>query len=98
MRKHPANDAEKANGSSSSRPIINGREADHGESSGTSAKTAGMKTEKLFIIKKTLMAKDVSEALRKEKKANVDEVFVDPDWARMMMQEPSQKPIGFNKK
>lgn len=44
------------------------------------------------------MAKDVSEALRKEKKANVDEVFVDPDWARMMMQEPSQKPIGFNKK
>lgn len=38
--------------------------------------------EKLFIIKKYVRAKSASEAIRKEKKIAVDDVWVDEDWRK----------------
>ena len=41
-----------------------------------------MKENKLYVIRKVLMAKDVKDALRKDSKTPVSEIFIDDDWAK----------------
>ena len=38
--------------------------------------------EKMYIVRKYVLAKDVSDAVRKEKKTGVSEVFIDDDWRK----------------
>lgn len=38
--------------------------------------------DKRFIVRKYIMAKSASEALRKELKIKADEVWIDPDWIK----------------
>ncbi len=38
--------------------------------------------EKLFVIRKYVMASNVESALRKERKTKVHEVFVDDEWRK----------------
>jgi hypothetical protein len=40
------------------------------------------KNQKLFIVKKFIMASSAIEAIRKEKKIPVDDVWVDDDWKK----------------
>jgi len=49
--------------------------------------------EKRYIIHKYIMAKDVKDALAKEKKQNPDAVFVDDDW----MAENDKHELGYKK-
>jgi hypothetical protein len=47
--------------------------------------------QKRYIIKKFVMANSCMEAIKKDKKSRVDEVFIDKDWV-----DPSiTKKIGF---
>lgn len=39
-------------------------------------------TNKMFIVRKYVMARSVQEALKKEKQAPVHEVFVDDEWSK----------------
>ncbi len=48
---------------------------------------------KRYIIRKYVMAKDASDAIKVEKKQGVDDVFVDDDW----MAENTKKELGFAK-
>ena len=41
-----------------------------------------MKKEKQYIIRKYVMAKSVSEALRKEQNIKADEAWIDEEWKR----------------
>lgn len=41
-----------------------------------------MVKQKRFIIRKYIMAKSASEALKKELKIKADEVWIDPDWIK----------------
>jgi hypothetical protein len=57
--------------------------------------------DKLFIIKKRFMARSVQDALKKEKKKPVDEVYVDDDWLKANAEEligNKSKKIGFEKR
>lgn len=47
----------------------------------------------LYIIKKYVMAKDIQEALEKEAKEPVQEIYMDNDW-KLNKQSKSDK-IGF---
>lgn len=38
--------------------------------------------EKMFVVKKYIMAKSAQEALRKEKKIPADDCWVDEDWRK----------------
>jgi len=49
-------------------------------------------SDKLFIVRKFVKAKDALEALKKEKKQAPDEVYLDGDWKKDSL--PSA--IGFN--
>ena len=51
--------------------------------------------EKQYIVRKYIMAKSASEAIKKEKNMGVDEVFVDEDW---MEEHYKKDPMGFEKK
>lgn len=56
--------------------------------------------EKLFIVKKVFMAKNVSDALRRERSKPVEEVYLDSDWMKANFEsesEESKKEIGFKK-
>jgi hypothetical protein len=52
------------------------------------------KYEKRFIVRKYIMAKSASAALRKERKIRPDDCFVDDDWRK---ENPNQliSAIGF---
>lgn len=51
-----------------------------------------MSDKKRFIVRKFIMAKSATEAIERERKHPVDDVFVDTDW----MQEHDKKdPMGF---
>ena len=50
--------------------------------------------EKKYILRKYVMAKSASDAIKKDKKTGVDEVFVDEDW---MEQHYKKDPMGFEK-
>jgi hypothetical protein len=39
--------------------------------------------EKLYIITKHIFAKDMKDAIRREKSARVDDVYVDKEWAKL---------------
>jgi hypothetical protein len=57
--------------------------------------------DKLFIIKKRFMARSVQDALKKEKKKPVDEVYIDDDWLKANAEEligKKSKKIGFEKR
>ena len=51
-----------------------------------------MKKTKQYIIRKYVMAKDVKEALRKEKQVPADEAWIDPEWQK------SNPDIGYKTK
>ena len=44
-----------------------------------------MQTKKIkqYIIRKYIMAKDVKEALRKEREIPADEAWIDPEWQKV---------------
>lgn len=37
--------------------------------------------QKMFIVRKFVMAKDAKDALRKENSQKADEIWIDPEWA-----------------
>lgn len=39
-------------------------------------------TQKLFIIKKYVMAKSASDAIKKDPQVQIDDVWVDEDWKK----------------
>lgn len=39
-------------------------------------------TNKLFIVKKYIMAKSATEAIRKDRYTKIDDVWVDEDWKK----------------
>lgn len=49
---------------------------------------------KLFVVRKYVMAKSAQEAIRKEKIAPVDDVWIDEDWKRKGA-ERLESAIGF---
>lgn len=49
---------------------------------------------KLFVIKKYVMAKSASQAIRKDKTTPVDDVWVDDDWKKKSA-ERLESAIGF---
>ena len=56
--------------------------------------------QKLFNIKKTFFAKDVKDAVRKERKMPVDEVWVDDEWKKQQDYKDPNSPdrkMGFSK-
>lgn len=38
--------------------------------------------EKLFIVQKSIMAKSITDALKKEKFVKPTDIFIDPDWKK----------------
>lgn len=40
------------------------------------------KNEKMFVVRKYVMADSVESAIRKEKKTKIHEVFVDDEWRK----------------
>ncbi len=53
-----------------------------------------MKKEKLFVVKKYVMATCAAQALRKESKIRADECWIDDDYKKNMAQNLSSA-IGF---
>lgn len=55
--------------------------------------------EKLFVIKKYVMAKSAHDAIKKDKKTQVDDVWVHEDWHKMDVEKKFEKKdkIGFTK-
>jgi len=51
-------------------------------------------TQKMFIVKKYIMASSAHEALKKERRVRPDDVWVDEDWKRNNTELASC--IGFN--
>lgn len=49
---------------------------------------------KKFVVKKYIMAKSASEALRRERKYKADDVWIDEEWLRNQKESPSA--IGFS--
>lgn len=47
-----------------------------------------------YIIKKYVLADTITDALRLEKKAKIDDVTVDFDW----QEDEKKKPLGFHDK
>lgn len=58
------------------------------------------KNEKPYIIRKSLMASSIAEAIRNEKKGEMTDVFVDPEWlkAHPVGEEEKCKVVGFREK
>lgn len=56
--------------------------------------TGKNKNEKRFIVRKYIMAKNASEALKKERRYRPDDVYIDDDWKREHNQDLSSA-IGF---
>ena len=55
-----------------------------------------MKRRKLFVVRKYVMARDVSDAIRLEKRQKPDDVWLDDDWKKANTDEPTNN-IGFKK-
>lgn len=54
--------------------------------------------DKLFVIKKYVMAPSAMEALRREKKIVADDCWIDEDWKKENMSKPGGGDMGFKKK
>lgn len=52
------------------------------------------RTQKMYVVRKYVMAESVSSALRKERKVKPHEVFVDEDW-RKQNKDRLADAIGF---
>ena len=53
------------------------------------------KPQKLFVVKKYIMASNAREALRKDLKTPADDCWIDEDWKKKQIEQlPST--IGFN--
>jgi len=52
--------------------------------------------EKQYIIRKYVMARDVKDALRKERNIKADEAWIDDDWKKNNV-EMCESKIGFRK-
>lgn len=52
------------------------------------------KDSKMFVVRKYVMARTVKEALRKEPKTDVHEVFVDDEWRKNRADRLSEA-VGF---
>lgn len=52
---------------------------------------------KLYIVQKYIYASSSKDALRKEKKQEVDECYVDQKWRDANFYQPPKEPIGFSK-
>lgn len=50
--------------------------------------------DKMFVVKKYIMAKSASEALRKERNVKADDCWVDEDW-RKRSKDNLASAIGF---
>lgn len=50
---------------------------------------------KRFIIKKYIMAKSAADAINKDKKADVEDVWVDDKWREMEDEVINKNEIGF---
>jgi hypothetical protein len=50
---------------------------------------------KQYIIRKYVMAKNVKDALKKEKTIKADEAWIDPEWQKV---NPQIAPMGFRVK
>lgn len=55
-----------------------------------------MQQPKRFIIRKYVMARNIPEALRLDRKTAADEVWVDPEWLKL--QDDNYKKVGFTEK
>lgn len=53
-----------------------------------------MKNQKLFLVRKFIMASSAKDAIRKDKDTPVDEVWVDEDWKKGNA-TPLASAIGF---
>lgn len=55
---------------------------------------AKAKFKKMFVIRKYIMAKDASDAIRLDRQAKPDDVYIDPEWKdNQLKQLPSA--LGF---
>ena len=50
--------------------------------------------QKMFIVRKYIMATDAKQAIRLDKKTNVDDVFIDSDWKEGKLRN-LESAIGF---
>lgn len=57
-----------------------------------------MKQKKLYVVRKYIMAVDAREAIRLEHSHPVDETYVDDDWKKANLDEPTKPPMGFKSK
>lgn len=58
------------------------------------------KPKKLFVIKKYIYAKDVTEAIRIDKTRKPDDIWIDEEWKKMNTEHEfkSNNPVGFKDK
>ncbi len=49
--------------------------------------------DKLYILKKYIFAKNLAEVIKKEKDVTPDDIWIDEDWRKNMME--AEKKIGF---
>lgn len=50
---------------------------------------------KLFIVRKWILATSAKDALKKEKRYQADDIFVDDDWRKTNGDDYQSKAIGF---
>lgn len=55
-----------------------------------------MKSQKMFIIRKFIKAASAKDAIRKDSRSPVDEIWIDEDWKRAEIQKLAE-PVGFQK-
>lgn len=53
------------------------------------------KKQKMYVVKKFIMANSVPDAIRKERKTPVDSVWIDEEWSKGQAKELAGA-IGFN--
>lgn len=56
------------------------------------------KPKKLFVIRKYIYARDVSEAIRIDSKTKPDEVWVDEEWKKINTEHQFKNEVGFKVK
>lgn len=59
-----------------------------------------MKSDKhLFVIRKYIMAENAHDAIKKDKTAKVDDVYIDGEWqSERIKQLATNQPIGYKTK
>ena len=57
-----------------------------------------MQQQKLYVIRKFIMARSAREAITIEKRFAADEVWLDDDWKKANAEEPDKGQTGFKAK